>query len=77
VCSSDLGASPRGLQALLGAARVSAARDGRFHVSREDVLEHLLPALRHRVIRSYDGELQRVTIEEVLREVAGAAGGRG
>jgi MoxR-like ATPase len=71
------GASPRGLQGLLAAARVSAAREGRFHISREDVLRHLLPTLRHRIIRSYDGELQRVTVDDVLGEIAGSLGGKG
>jgi len=71
------GASPRGLQGLLAAARVNAAREGRFHISREDVLRHLLPVLRHRVIRSYDGELQRVSVADILGEIAGSLGGKG
>ena len=70
------GASPRGLQALLAAARVCAARAGRFHISREDVLENLLPALRHRILLGYEGELQRVSVDALLGEIAAAVGAR-
>jgi MoxR-like ATPase len=68
------GASPRGLQGLLAAARVACARDGRFSVAREDVLEHLLPVLRHRVILGYEGEVQRVAVDELLRDLAAKLG---
>jgi MoxR-like ATPase len=63
------GASPRGLQGLLAAGRVTAARAGRFHVSREDIVAQVLPVLRHRVLLGYEGELQRVKMEEFLGEI--------
>ncbi len=63
------GASPRGAQALLGAARVRALLDGRTHVSREDVRGAALPALRHRLILSFEGEADGVQTDDLLREL--------
>lgn len=64
------GASPRGLQAIVSTAKVSAVWDGRFHVSTGDILENLLPALRHRIIFNFEGELQKVDMDEYLLELA-------
>jgi MoxR-like ATPase len=69
------GASPRGLQGLLAAARVQSAREGRFHVSREDIQGFLLPVLRHRIILNLEGELQRIGVDEVLTQIAAAVSG--
>jgi MoxR-like ATPase len=71
------GASTRGLQGLVAAGKVAAARDSRFHVSREDILGHLLPVLRHRIILNIEGELQKVRVDELLREVARAVPAEG
>jgi MoxR-like ATPase len=63
------GASPRGLQALILAAKIRALLDGRFHAAREDVDAHALPALRHRIILNFEGEAEGVTSDDILREI--------
>jgi MoxR-like ATPase len=64
------GASPRGAQALILAAKVLAVMDGRFNVSVDDIRHVMLPALRHRLILNFEGEAEGVTTDEVLGEVA-------
>jgi MoxR-like ATPase len=63
------GASPRGAQATLIAAKVRALFQGRFHVSSQDVREVWKPALRHRIILNFEGEAEGVTTDRVLDEV--------
>ncbi|MBD89937.1 MAG: AAA family ATPase [Deltaproteobacteria bacterium] len=60
------GASPRGAQAILGAAKVRAITRGRFSVATEDVRAVLKPALRHRLIRGFEGEAEGVTTDVIL-----------
>jgi MoxR-like ATPase len=60
------GASPRGLQALLRAARVRALLEGRVHVAIDDLRAVALPALRHRVLVSVDSELEGHTADALL-----------
>src|SRR5215471_6178354 len=50
------GASPRGLQALVAGAQVRALLQDRFNVSREDLHEVALPALRHRLILGFEAQ---------------------
>jgi MoxR-like ATPase len=64
------GASTRGMQGLVAAAKVRAARAGRFHAAAEDVRAALLPVLRHRIILNFEGELQKVRVDELLGEIA-------
>ena len=49
------GASPRGAQACLWTARARALCAGRVHVTHEDLEAVARPALRHRLILSYEG----------------------
>ena len=63
------GASPRAAQAMLSAARVRALLDGRYHVARADIAAAALPALRHRVILSFEGEADGVTSDELISEL--------
>ncbi len=61
------GASPRGGQAVLWAAKARALCSGRLHVSAEDVDAVAAPALRHRLILSYEGEAAGVEPDEIVR----------
>jgi MoxR-like ATPase len=70
------GASVRGAQALVLAAKAAALFDGRAHVSLEDVARVALPSLRHRIIRSFEGEADGVTADDVVRAVLAAVPGR-
>ena len=63
------GASPRGAQALILCAKVSALLDGRYHVAKEDIDMWALPALRHRLIINFEGEAEGITAERVVAEV--------
>ncbi|MGY8640080.1 MAG: AAA family ATPase [Verrucomicrobiales bacterium] len=63
------GSSPRGAQAILAASRVRALLDGRYHVAREDVAACAIPALRHRIILSFEGEAEGKKPDEVIAEV--------
>jgi MoxR-like ATPase len=61
------GASPRGLQTLVLAGKIRALLEGRLNVAFEDIQEVALPALRHRVILSYEGEAEGMTPDVVVR----------
>ncbi|GAA5132908.1 MoxR family ATPase [Prosthecobacter algae] len=63
------GSSPRGAQTILAAARVLALLDGRYHVAREDIAKAALPALRHRVLLSFEGEAEGVKTDAVIADV--------
>ncbi len=68
------GASPRGGQALLLAAKARALVRGRAHVSQEDLEALLVPALRHRLILGFEAEAGGVSVEELVHEAWAAAG---
>jgi MoxR-like ATPase len=60
------GASPRGMSALLRAARVVAWLAGRTHLVPEDIHAVLMPALGHRVFFTPIYELRRQELAEAL-----------
>ena len=60
------GASPRGMSALLRAARVVAWLDNRSHLVPEDIHAVLMPALGHRVFFTPIYELRRQELAEAL-----------
>lgn len=62
------GASPRGAQALLGAARARALLDGQLHVREEDLEAVVQPCLRHRLMLTYEGEAAGVSAGELAQE---------
>ncbi len=55
------GASPRGAQALILGAKVTALLAGRYNVALEDVRAVAPAALRHRLILNYEAEAEGVT----------------
>jgi len=63
------GASPRGAQACLLAAKLQALFAGRFHVSIEDIRKVVRPALRHRIILNFEGEAEGITQDAILDEL--------
>ena len=65
------GASPRGVQGLILAAKIHALLDGRFHVSRADINKATLPSLRHRIILNFEGEVEGTTSDRILTEILG------
>ncbi len=63
------GSSPRGAQALVECGRVVALRNGRNHLSVEDVASVAPGVLRHRVILNFDAHADGQTPESVLGEI--------
>jgi MoxR-like ATPase len=70
--SSAVGASPRGSLALLKLARCRAALRGRDYVLPDDVKGVAVPALAHRLVLRPELWVQRVSGEDVVREVLDA-----
>jgi MoxR-like ATPase len=62
------GASPRGGQAIVLLAKARALVQGRPWVSEEDVQSVACPALRHRLVFSYEGQASGVHPDELVRE---------
>lgn len=73
----EVGASPRGSQALLLVARALAVLDGRDHVVPEDVKAVAVPALAHRLTLTPEAWTTQVStvsiVEDVLNQVPGPA----
>lgn len=61
------GASPRGMQAIILVAKALALLAGRFNVSKEDVRQAALPALRHRVLLNYEAEADGMDADKLIR----------
>jgi MoxR-like ATPase len=54
------GASPRGLQAMILAAKLRAVLNGRFSITREDVIDAAKPSLRHRILLTFEAEAEGI-----------------
>ena len=63
------GASPRGLQSLILAGKVSALLDGRYNVSIEDINDVAKPALRHRIVLNIRGETEGIDMDDIIDEI--------
>src|SRR6266581_2219157 len=66
------GASPRGLQALVAGAQVRALLEDRFNVSRDDLQDIALPALRHRLILGFEAQADGITADRLVADVLSA-----
>lgn len=67
------GASPRGAQSVMLGAKATALFDGRHHVERADVERVAIPALRHRVLRNFEGDAEGVDPDRFVEEALAAA----
>lgn len=63
------GASPRGPQSLVLAARAKALFDGRMNAGFEDVKSVCRQALRHRILLNFEGEAEGITPEQIIDDV--------
>ena len=63
------GASPRGGQSLVAAAKIRALREGRFNVSKEDLDAEAPSVLRHRIGLNFEAEADGITADEVVADV--------
>ena len=66
------GASPRGAQSIILAAKVLALGAGRANVAFEDVRRVATPALRHRLILSFEGQAEGIDPDQIIAEVLDA-----
>ncbi|MCB0142610.1 MAG: MoxR family ATPase [Caldilineaceae bacterium] len=71
------GASPRGMQAIILAAKIFALLDERYNVAFDDIRQAAAPALRHRLMLNFDAQAEGMTsdgvIEELLRAIVADA----
>jgi MoxR-like ATPase len=63
------GASPRGAQALVLAAKVRALLEGRYNVSFEDIRRVYMPALRHRILLNFEAQAENIPSDTVLAQI--------
>jgi MoxR-like ATPase len=63
------GASPRGLQAMILAGKISALMDGRFNVAYDDIRNASLPALRHRLILNFEAQAEGISTDQIITQL--------
>ncbi|MFH1227194.1 MAG: MoxR family ATPase [Planctomycetota bacterium] len=63
------GASPRGAQSIVLAAKACAIIRGRFNVAQEDIIKMSFPALKHRLILNLEGETSGIAPDEIIRDI--------
>ncbi len=63
------GASPRGAQTLVLGGRVRAMLSGRYRVSISDIRSVAIPALRHRVGRSFEAEAEGLSADHLITKI--------
>lgn len=68
----QVGASPRGIQSIILAARVTALLAGRYNVSFADVEKVALPALRHRLFLNFEAQGGGISPDSLVAEILAA-----
>jgi MoxR-like ATPase len=63
------GSSPRGAQALILGAKITALFAGRVNVAFEDVAAVAPAALRHRLLLNFEGQAEGITTDAVIGEL--------
>ena len=63
------GASPRAMQAMILAGKITALLDERYNVAFDDIRQAALPALRHRLILNFEAQAEGVTTDAVIGAV--------
>ena len=63
------GASVRAPQHLLLGGKARALMHGRFHVSFDDIKALARPVLRHRIIRNFHAESERMTTDKIVEQL--------
>jgi len=66
------GPGPRGAQAVIMTAKVSALLDSRINLAFEDIKAVILPALRHRLILNFQAEADGITSDDIILQVRNA-----
>ena len=63
------GASVRAAQYLVFAGKARALMEGRVHVGFEDIRAAVRPVLRHRLLRNFQAESERVGVDQIIDEL--------
>src|SRR5262245_19738603 len=63
------GASVRAAQNIILAAKARALMDGRYSVSFDDVRSLAHPVLRHRILKNFHAESERVTTDQIVDQL--------
>ncbi|WP_135557684.1 AAA family ATPase [Paenibacillus cymbidii] len=63
------GAGPRGIQAIVAVSKVRALMQGRLHVSLSDIRETAAPALRHRLLLTYDALAEGILPDAIVADI--------
>ncbi|MDY0095415.1 MAG: MoxR family ATPase [Candidatus Vecturithrix sp.] len=63
------GASPRGVQSLILAGKVSALLDGRYNVSIDDIKAIAKPSLCHRIVLNIKGEAEGIDEDTIIEDI--------
>ena len=63
------GSSPRGMQALILAGKIIALLDGRYNVAIDDLVQAVLPALRHRLILNFEAQAEGITPDRIVADI--------
>ena len=63
------GASPRGAQTLILAAKVRALLDGRYNVSFKVLQTVYYPALRHRITLNFEAQAEGIDADHILQQI--------
>ncbi len=66
------GASPRGAQAMVLAAKVRALLESRYNVGFDDIRRMYLPALRHRILLNFEAQAENIASDAVLMQIMNA-----
>jgi MoxR-like ATPase len=64
-----LGASPRASLAILRSAKANAAIMGRDFVTPEDIIEMVVPVMRHRIILTPEKEMEGLSTDELVNDI--------
>jgi MoxR-like ATPase len=65
----ESGTGPRGLLAILHAAKARALARGNFFVARDDVCGVAVQALQHRIQRNLEAEAEEIRADEIVRRI--------
>ena len=65
----NYGGSVRAAQFLVLSAKARALVKGRYHVSFDDIRELFIPVLRHRVLLNFHAESDKMSADDILRQV--------
>ncbi len=68
----NFGASVRGIQNIVLAAKARALMKHRYHVTSEDIAALTIPVLRHRILLNFHAESDRVKPDDVLKRIIDA-----